>query len=257
MCKISVLLAHYDEDGSLQKYLDVCLKSLNQQKFQDFETIIISSGEFKPDTSMRMFNTQHYHSTSRLHFPQAIEKAYSLVGSETEMIMLLNNDTSLDEACIETMYNTIKAVPNIEMILNALCNSDAFGFLYYARTGLSIGEMFGQPQYTFEQTKDQLDQLTKLHKYPFALIPVGFNPFYATMLKKSTYDKVGGINPKYLTNLDDLDFAVRARKLGIKSMVAMHAAVFHFGGATTNKTKTADEENFNRELFKSYHGFMP
>lgn len=248
------MLAHYDETGAQEKYLNLCIDSLNQQKFKDFEVVLVSSGSNCTVTLPNWFlSHKEFYSIERMHFPKAIEKAYELSDPSSEYIMLLNNDTVLDRDCLDSMVRTMDAVP-IEIILNAFCNSDAFGFFYFAHTGFANGELFHKSQYTYEEMEGKHQDLMSLRKHPFAVMPTPFSCFYATMMKRSTYEKVGGVDTAYLTNKDDLDFCLRARKFGIQSMVAMHAAVFHFGGATTNITKTQAEENFNQEYFKQKHG---
>lgn len=248
--KLSILIAHYDETGEYQPYLDLCLKSLQKQTFQDFENIVVASGNFVPSFEPYSYNNFHY-SKNRMHFPKAIEKAYSMCG-DSEFVMLLNNDTVLDTQFLATMIDLLERYPE-EIILNGLCNADAFGFFYWALTGIKGKQPFTKPQYKIEEFENP-EELMDLITYPFAVVAMPFSCFYGTMMKRSTYDKVGGIDKKFQTNKDDLDFCIRARKFGIKSMVAMHAAIFHFGGVTTNKTKTPEEEKFNIEYFNSKHG---
>lgn len=255
MSKLSILLAHYDDDGSMQNYLDACLRSLGAQTFRDFELVLVSSGKYKPTVTIQ----GHHHSEERLHFPAAIKKAYELSDKSSEYIMLLNNDTVLHKDCLQVMMNTMKAFDQ-EVILNPLCNSDSHGFFYHAVTGSVINGTLKQYQYqhSYEDMKDDIDNIIN-HSfvYPLAIIRLDFAPFYATIMKRSTYDKVGGIDERYLTNRDDYDFSLRARKFGIKCFAALHAFVFHFGGRTTSKTKTEAEEKFNNDLFFKKHGIMP
>jgi GT2 family glycosyltransferase len=249
MSKLSILLAHYDESDSRLPYLKLCLASLRKQSFQDFEIILVSSGKVLELENQQ--NLKIYPFPERLHFPAAIEKAFSL--SNGELILLLNNDTVLDTDFLGVMVKTMATNLGREFILNGLCNSDAFGFLYYARTGFFNGSdvtYFDRPQYKIEEFPDPT-LLFHQYRYEPAVMPISMNPFYATMMKRSTYEKVGGIHPEYKTNLDDLDFSLRAQKLGIMSAVALHAPVFHFGGITSSVTKTTEEEEFNKNLFYS------
>lgn len=253
--KLSILLASFGEQS--QRYLNLCFNSIEKQSFQDFEVIHVSSGDFKPHDSWFNrdigFACHRFHSDERIHFPSAIAKAYKLSDPASEYIMLLNDDVVLDRDCLDALVKTMDAMPN-EIILNALCNSDAFGFFYFAHTGIANGEFFHKSQYTYEEMEGKHQDLMSLRKHPFAVMPTPFSCFYATMMKRSTYDKVGGVEARFRTGKDDLDFCLRARKFGIQSMVAMHAAVFHFGGATNNKTVTSEDTAFNAELFEEIHG---
>lgn len=257
--KLSIMLAHYDEDGSKEPYLKLCLESLKLQTFQNFETIIVSSGKHKPDVAD--LKTQHYHSEEKIHFPAAIEKAYELTNKDSEYILLLNNDTIMHKDCLMNMAHTFhQGIPG-EFILNPGCNSDSKGFLYYAVTGYIKDEKLHHYKYQHRLDEEGCPAFEDIVNgsllSPFCVFPVQFSPFYCTLMKRSTYDKVGGIDPRYQTNLDDLDMSIRAQKLGIHSMVGTHAFCFHFGGVTSSETKTPEEEKFNTDLFIQKHGFSP
>ncbi len=256
MSKISVFVATYDEDGTAknQAYLDLCLQSLTAQTYRDFEVVVVSSGETRPILKATGLKYVPFHSEERLHFPPAIAKAYELSNKNSEYILLLNDDVILRKDCIEIMHETIKAVPH-EIILNPLSNSESKGFFYNGITGISKNGRLQQfsYQYRINDAPPVEDIINHSFTYAPLLIRIPFNPFFCTMMKRSTYDKVGGIDPRFLTNKDDLDFSIRAHKLGIMSMAELSAFCFHFGGVTSSKTKTKEEELFNIKLFNEKH----
>ncbi len=254
--KLSILCGHFDKDGSKQVYLDAMMKSLERQTFQDYEFLLCSSGQYLPKINHIKDKTWTSHSLQQTEFPESIGRCFEEANPKSEFILLLNNDVILHKDCLATMIETMEGMP-IEMILNPLCNSDAYGMFYFAHTGFTKdGQMFPFSfQHRYQEMEKYIDDIIGNQViYPVLLIPMSFNPFYATLMRRSTYEKVGGIDRAYLTNKDDLDFAFRARKHNIKQMACLHAAAFHFGGVTTSEIKDPERNKFNLDLFEKKHG---
>ncbi len=253
---ISILLAHYDETGEYRKYLELCFKSLEAQTFQDFEIILVTTG--KEGCNIESFVESKrltiVRDEKRKHFPEAIEEAYKWTSEASKYIMLLNNDTILHKDCLETMHQVLEHVP-IPIILNPLCNSDAKGMFYLARTGIPSIPSFNF-SHTYEEIEPFFDEIINdAFRYEPVIVKMAFSPFYCTMMSREIYEKVGKIDSRYKTSKDDLDFAVRAKKLDIQTMAALHAFCFHFAGATSSKNLSQEDKEFNAALFKEKHGF--
>lgn len=247
MSKVSVLLAHYHEEA--QPLLNLCLKSLEAQTFQDFELIVVSSNHV-PKLSGRV-DKEHF-SQSRLHFPAAIQKAYELSDPNSEYILLLNDDCIMSHTCLEALVNTANTFPK-EMILGARSNCGPIMGFYFAHNGFWLNEVpqVISPQFRFkdiEPFQEQVifNQLT----YPFGVFKVPFAAFFCTLIRRSTYEKVGKIDARFKTGSDDHEFALRASKYGISCWVAMHASVLHASGVTADLSLTDEDRNFNIQLLR-------
>lgn len=245
--KVSVLLAHYHE--SAQPFLTACLRSLERQTFRDFETILVSSNH---ESAKSHVPDKAFHSATRLHFPAAIEKAYSMSDPSSEMILLLNDDAIMSKTCLENLVYTMDSTPG-EMILGARSNCGPImgwyqtvsGFIFdgHART---LGSQFRYPDiepYIVNIIENAIE-------YPFGLIQLPFSPFFCTLIRRSTYEKVGRINPNFKTGSDDKEFADRARKHGIGCYMALHAAVAHASGVTADLSLTDEDRRFNFQLME-------
>jgi GT2 family glycosyltransferase len=249
--KISILIAHYHE--SAQPFLDACLKSLESQTFREFETIVVSSNH-RPKLSGIV--DKEVHSGTRLHFPAAISRAYEMTNPETESILLLNDDCIMGRDCLGALYHTLSTHP-MEMILGARSNCGPIMGFYHtdsrflsARGSISVG-----PQFRYDDVKDFVpDMIQNAVDYPPGIFQVPFSPFFCTLIKRSTYEKVGRIDPNFKTGSDDSDFAKRASKLGIGCYVALHATCFHASGVSADVGLTAEDREFNHRLYAEKHG---
>jgi GT2 family glycosyltransferase len=53
-----------------------------------------------------------------------------------------------------------------------------------------------------------------------------------TLIRRPLFQRLGGYDERFFVYMEDLDLALRARKLGFKSVYLAEAAVFHTGGGT-------------------------
>lgn len=238
--KISVLIACFGEQS--QRFLDLCLKSLNSQTVQDFETIVVSSGDFRVNASMREWNTKHFHVPERMHFPKAITFAYSQSNPESECILLLNDDAVMARSCIEKLYEASRKIP---VIVNPRSNCDDNSRFYWTHTP------FDKLQYTIEEMEVLCDKAISFEdNFPLALVKQPMVHFYTTMMQRKIWEDVGGVDVNYLSGFDDRDFCIRATKKGYVPLIAMHAYCLHASGSTADPHLSQNDRNFNEEYFK-------
>jgi len=80
--------------------------------------------------------------------------------------------------------------------------------------------------------------------------------FYATMTSREVINKVGLLDEEYKTGSEDLDYCLRANKLGYKCAVAESSFVFHFGGISRKRHEDEDpqkhieEDRYNNNRIK-------
>lgn len=244
MSKVSVLIATYENDDSQQKYLDACLKSLHAQTYKDIEIILVSTGKYLPLVDVDI----HCHQKERLHFPEAIMKASAKM-SNSEYVLLCNDDIIASQTAIEQMVGILKME---NLILNPMSNCDQL-------------RQFLAPLYV--KTLDdrliefsQQDRMVNVLPYVDDIIErsCSFTPmvffrqwvaFYFSAMRRSTWDQIGGLDPKFKTGQDDLDFCLRAEKQNIRSAILTSTFVYHFSGVSADKHLDTETRNSNIEYF--------
>ncbi len=250
--KLSVLVASFGDQS--QKFIDMSYASIEKQTIKSsFEIIHVSSGDFVP--ILPTVNVTHFHSQERMHFPVAINKAFELSNKESEFILLLNDDCVMGKDTIQTMMEISERA---DIIVNPM-SSCQNGRWYQCPMGFydKKGEanIFTKNQFLYEEMADHLDDIIErsiVHSPMFFYTE--WVAFFCTMMRRSTWNKVGGICTEFQTGADDLDFSIRAKKLGIQCGIITNASVMHFSGSSANLHLSDESRNFNRKLFKERHG---
>lgn len=247
--RVSVLVAHYAKEA--EPFLEYCMKALSKQTLKPHEIILVSSNNI-PSCNLYGQPDQHYHSPTRMHFPEAIEKAYSMSDPTSEYIFILNDDAILSKHTLEILVRTMQGFPK-EIILNPRSNCSPCTGFYFALNGSVVDGSFVElpVQMRGDDLQHTLDSFIEHSlSYPYAMIPVPFAALFATLIKRSTYEKIGKINPRFRTGSDDAELALRASKYGIGCWTALHAACAHASGISADVGLTDEDRNFNMQLMR-------
>jgi GT2 family glycosyltransferase len=251
--RLSIILATYGQQN--QKYLDDCLESLSFQSFKDFEVLLVSSGEYVPAYSSwkKYFKIEHLHNHERMHFPEAVHLAYQKTDPSSEYLMLLNDDIILNKNCLHHMMLVVEKA-GFESVVNPASNCDV-GRRYIVDLELEFNHQhyfFSKAQYKYDEIHDQRAVIMEGNYHPSPmLIFTQWVAFYATLMKRSTWEKVGGIDFRYRTGKDDLDFCLRAQKHNIHSTICMHAFALHYSGTTADIFLSDEDREFNEVYFSN------
>ena len=252
--KVSIIVPAYFTNDENQKYLDLCLRSIKAQTHTNYEVIVSSSGPQKPIVPD---NYRHVHSEERLHFPKAVNQGVRASDPNSKYVFILNDDVCLTQTCTEVL---VEAVGNNSVVANPLSNCDNFA-RYQMVVGFNRGEDFCPVPVRFmryNQIEGDEELLIKAKSiYPPGLINQNWLAIYATMIPRRIWDMVGEIDENFKTGQDDLDWCLRARKLNIPSVVAIHALAWHFGGVTSSLVIDNEMREHNFKTFRDKWGISP
>lgn len=223
MTKVSVIIPNYNGNG----YLKDCLDSLMHQTYSEFETIIVDNGS--TDSSYRWVEEYKDITFKRLNqnygFSRAINEGIYL--AEGEYVLLLNNDTILDERFLEEMVIAIEKHPKIfgvssKMIAyhNHQIMDDAGDEYTILGWTLKRGDGKGVTQYT------------KDNKVFSACAG-------AALYRKKVFEEIGYFDEVFFAYMEDVDIGYRARIYGYHNVYCPKAKVYHIGSATSGSRYNA------------------
>jgi GT2 family glycosyltransferase len=253
--KVSIVIPTYFINEDSQKYLDLCLESVENLNYPKYllDIIVVSSG-VKPHVRPIY---RHYHSDERMHFPKAANYGIKQAKPDSDLYFILNDDTC---CTTDSLKNMVELLGNNRMILNPISNCDNT-----VRYGLILGYtkdgVFKEVRNRFYRLSDFKGDHEALMKcgsiYPYGLIAQEWIAFYATLIPKSVWFEVGGLDENYLTGQDDLDFSNRCKKLNIPRGVVLNALIWHFGGVTATTALDTETRLKNINYYKNKWGRLP
>lgn len=218
---ITVVIPNYQGIG----YLEACLKSLYRGSLVP-EIIVIDNGSTDGSAELAVRLAEQKTPAFRLvrfsqnkGFCAAVNEGIRL--AETEYVMLLNNDTEVDEDCVKNLYRAIVRRKNAFSVSAKMLSMrqpeviDDAGDLY-----CSLGWAFALGKGKTRRT------YTKEAKI-FAACGG------AAVYRKRIFETIGYFDENHFAYLEDIDVGYRARLSGYENYYAPDALVYHAGSAVS------------------------
>ena len=213
MSELSIVIPNYNG----KHFLEACLKSVFAQKVQNPEIIVVDNGS--TDGSLEYLR----------NFPQVrtieLDKNYGFCGAvnagiraaEGEFIILLNNDTEVDQHFTEELLKVIKSDGRIFS-----CSSKMVQF--HDRTRMDdAGDYYCALGWAFGRGKGHLAENYDRQVDVFAACAG------AAIYRKSLLETLGYFDETHFAYLEDIDLGYRARIHGFRNVYAPKAVVYHVG----------------------------
>lgn len=235
------------------EYIERCISSLFEKTtYDNFEVIIIDTGSTEKKT-LEYYNTLKSNPRVRfLHwnkkFNYSAVNNYGVKNAKGEYILLLNNDTEiitpdwiqgmLEHAQRKEMgavgvrlYYPNETIQHAGVILGTHGGSE-IGAAGHAFQGLSK-----QPHDTSLGQKDIIRNCSAVTAA-------------CLMVKKSKYNKVGGLDEKFRIAFNDVDFCLKLRKEGYYNLYTPHVELYHHESVSvgTPEKGTRDIKEFIKEV---------
>ena len=75
--------------------------------------------------------------------------------------------------------------------------------------------------------------------------------FFAVFFNKNTFKKIGLMDEEFIFDKEDLDYCIRASKLGVRHYQALDSYIFHFGGISRKSSEDNNHETHHQNALKS------
>jgi GT2 family glycosyltransferase len=217
--------------------LDDCLTALTASvTTAQFEIIVIDNASH--DGSMDMVRTKHpsvrvHVNADNVGFARANNQGALLATGR--YLLLLNSDTEVASSAMEEMFSFLEHHPGVGIVGPQLRNTD--GTLQPSGNSIStlateillqlpIRGWFGlADQDRFFDRRRDYSQIVEVDEVSGACL----------MVRRSIWDGLRGLDEAYFFYYEDVDFCVRARRMGWQVMYAPAAVVVHHGGASTGQ----------------------
>ncbi len=206
-----------------ERFLKLCLGSLRDQSFRDFETLLVDNGS--TDGSLD-FVAEHFPEVKTLSlgenrgFSGAVNAG--IWASETELVALLNNDTEQDQGWLEALMHAADSHPEAGLFASKLVDFHDRRFLDGAGDAMRLSGLPYRLGHG-ERDRGQFDA----PGYVFAACAA------AALYRKSLFDEVGLFDEDFVSYCEDGDLSFRAQLAGYRCFYVPSAVVYHMGSAST------------------------
>ncbi len=223
MPKVSVVIPNLNGEH----LLPMCLDTLREQTFKDFEVIVVDNGS--RDGSISLLKEK---------YPEvriiALDKNYGFAypvnrgieAASGEFVCLLNNDIELDGRWMEELLGALQRHPEAGSCgpkLMRLEERERINVLGIRMNSDSSVEIIGAGHYD----RGQYDEAG----YVF-----GVNAG-ASMYRRSMFDRIGLFDELFFASYEDVDIAFRAQLAGFKALYEPAALGYHMVGATIKRRR--------------------
>lgn len=215
-----------------EEHLPVLLQSLGRQSFMDTRIIFVDNGSTDGSigTFGRLCEELGLGNTviplrQNTGFSHAVN--VGIKASDTEYVVLLNNDIEADEHLIENLFRAIRerkdAFSASAKMVN-FWNRDIIDDAGDGYTILGWGYKAGEGRDVSAYTKDR---------------EIFSSCAGAAIYRRKVFDEIGFFDEAFFAYLEDMDISYRARIHGYRNYFASQAVAYHKASATTGGKRSA------------------
>ncbi|MGI6007352.1 MAG: glycosyltransferase family 2 protein [Ruminococcus sp.] len=218
MKEVSVVIPNYNGIA----YIRPCLDSLLQQKFRNFEILVVDNGS---EDGSREAVQREYPGVRLIGLPDNTGFCHAVnVGieaSEASYIILLNNDTLVHPDFVLNMLEGIRKHPKAFSCAAKMVQMTDHEKIddagdYYCALGWAFARGKGKPEKRYRRSCRIFTSCAG-----------------AAIYKKELLEKTGLFDEEHFAYLEDMDLGYRARIMGYENWFLPDAVVYHAGSGTS------------------------
>lgn len=212
----TVIIPNYNGLG----FMDDCIRALEAQTYRNFRTLVVDNGS--TDGSVEWLK-EHRIETIFLGENTGFSGAVNtgIRASDTPYVILLNNDTRVDEYFVAEL---VKAIGRSEKIFSV---SSRMLQMYHPELVDDAGDMYSLLGWGFQRGVGQSAGGYKKACRVFSACAG------AAIYRREVFEKIGYFDEKHFAYLEDMDVGYRARIAGYDNLYWPAAVVYHVGSGTS------------------------
>lgn len=215
------------------EFIDVCLRSVIESSYPDFEVIVVdnASTDGSSEYIKRVFGTD-----PRLRlienpgsFGPAIGRNQGAELAKGKYLIFLDNDTKVDKACFGELVAVLEGDATVGAAQAKLLQWDNPGFYDCA------GDYLGPLGFLIERSKRQKDsgQFNRIEDI-FSAKSAG------SVIRKDIFEQIKGFDGDFYMYLEETDLSWRVWLRGYRVVFIPQAVVYHAFGGAKKKSRAKD-----------------
>lgn len=262
MIHVSIVIVHFNAD----QYTTACLKSLQSLKLRSARSaiVIVDNGSkevYQVPQELRSDSVRVLRSESNLGFTGGnnLGMHVAIEQFNSDFVLLLNNDTTVEPSFLEEMVKTATADPQVGIVSPKIyfaADSEFHSGSYAVKNRGSVlwfaGGSIDYPHVTcFHRGVDEIDRGQFDHRSD-----TEFATGCAMLIKREVLEKVGTFDKRFFLYMEDADLSLRVREAGYELRFCPRAVVWHANAGSSDGAGSAIHTYYqtrNRVLFALKH----
>ena len=231
------------------RFLEKCIGSLLNQTYTKYEVVFVDNGS--TDCSVDFVKKIFGQSTNLRVL--AFDKNYgfskgnnlAMNASKSQYLIVLNNDTEVDEKFIEKLVETAEAFPDIGSVGCKILfkNKENWFSQKFTNHGFIV------PYFLQAAMTCNLEKVSNSTSINLA------NSGCAVLFPKHVIETVGGFDEDFWSNWEDWDIGYRINLAGFKSVCIPDPLVYHIGGGSEGSSPERFVRIYRNELFTYFKNY--
>jgi GT2 family glycosyltransferase len=245
MTKVSVIVLTWNgKEDTVQ-----CLESIGKSQIPNFklQIIVVDNGStdgtqkavkelFKNISNPPKLTCKLIENKANLGFAEGNNIGMKCAfDNKADYLMLLNNDTYVDENLVADLVKELKKYPKAGVISPKIYFAKGFEYhkkrykknelgrvIWYAGGDIDWNNVYGSNHGVDEVDKGQFEKV----------VDTGFATGCCMLFKSEVLERVGFFDKKYYAYVEDADFSQRVKKAGWRVLYTPHAKLWHKVGQT-------------------------
>jgi GT2 family glycosyltransferase len=206
------------------QHLPECLRSLREQRFDAFETVVVDNGSSDDSLELLARDFPWVRVIARQDnggFSTAVNEG--IRQTRSPLVVLLNNDTRADPGWLEALYDGLQRYPEASMAASRMLLYDPPHAVDSAGDGYSLRAGAGY-NLAAGASADSVDE----DAWVFGACAG------AAIYRRSLFEDIGLFDEDFFLVFEDVDLDLRAQVAGHRCIYLADAIVYHKRGASTN-----------------------
>lgn len=200
--------------------MEDCIESLRKQTYQNFKLLVVDNGS--TDGSVEWLNSRGIDTIfleENTGFSGAVN--VGIKSADTPYVILLNNDTKVDEYYVAEMVRAIERSDKIFSVSSRILQ------MYHPELMDDAGDMYSLLGWAYQRGIGQSAKGYKKSCRVFSACAA------AAIYRRSVFDEIGYFDEMHFAYLEDIDVGYRARIFGYDNVYCPAALVYHVGSGTS------------------------
>lgn len=244
--KISIIIPNKDHIEDLRRCID---SILGKSSYENYEIIIVENNSVSAEI-FEYYKTLEKHPAIKIvkyegEFNYSAINNLGVKAADGDYVVLLNNDT---EVITRSWMEELLMYAQREDVGAVGC------MLYYpdytiqhAGIVLGLGAHRTAGHSHYKMAKENLGYMGRLCYAQNVSAVTGA----CMMVKKSLYEKLGGLDESFAVALNDVDLCIRLRQKGLLNVFTPFAELFHYESASRGSDVDASATNANQDRYNA------